>query len=155
MEGGRPVRRRLLAVVLVVLVVSAASLLVVDQRVRDREARALDACATHARLAVKEADSPLYAMTAYVRPVVDKGASAWLRHSMYALVSSVAAGAGGQLAPARSRCSDVGVWRWHHSLRDRREACIGALDAQAAFLRAVARDGHAVLHGSPSSVDDC
>ena len=155
MEGGRPVRRRLLAVVLVVLVASTAALLVVDQRVRDREARALDACATHARLAVKEADDPLYVMTAYVRPVLDHGAAAWRRHAMYALVSIVAAGAGGQLAPARRRCSDVDVWWLHHSLRDRREACVGALDAQAAFLRAVARDGHAVLHGSPSSVDDC
>lgn len=154
MEGGRPVRRRLLATVLVVLV-ATASLLVVDQRVRDGEARALDACATHARLAVKEADDPLYAMTAYVRPVVGRGASAWLRHSMFALVSSVAAGAGGQLAPARRRCADVDVWWLHRALRDRREACVGALDAQAAFLRAVARDGHAVLHGSPSSVDDC
>lgn len=154
MEGGRPVRRRLLAVVLVVLVAATAAL-VVDGRVRDREARGLDACALHARLAVKEADDPLYAMTAYVRPVLGHGASAWLRHSMYALVSSVAAGAGGQLAPARRRCRDVDVFWLHRSLRDRREACVGALDAQAAFLRAVARDGHAVLHGSPTSVDDC
>ena len=35
------------------------ALLVVDQRVRGREARAVDACATHARLAVKDADDPL------------------------------------------------------------------------------------------------
>jgi hypothetical protein len=141
-----PVVRRLLLAVLVLAVVAGW---LVDQRVRDREAAALDACAAGAGSSVAAALGPVRAMSEYVRPALG-GADVDLRRSLYAMVGHEAAG-GSDLAAAQAACRDVPVLAFHDDLRARRTGCELLLQQTADYLARVALDGRAAFRSSPGT----
>lgn len=154
-DGRKPWRRGVVAACLGALLVLGLPALVVDHGIRGREERALDVCATKAREGFAASTRRMDAMSGYVRPVLENGPTARLRRGLYALVSEVAAGADARLIEVARGCSRIHVWWAHQALQARREACVRALDEGAAFLRAVARDGHEAFRGDRPRPPDC
>jgi hypothetical protein len=149
-EGRGPLPRRVVVGVISVLLVAGLVVFLVDRDVRGREERALAACADEARTEVARAYAPVVSAFGYVRPVLDNGPRGQLRRGMYTMVSDAASGADQRLAAVRRQCRDIDVLWAHPDLRDRRDACLAGLDEHAAFLRSVARHGHAVSRPWPA-----
>jgi hypothetical protein len=140
-----PVRRLLLS--LLVLAVVAGWL--VDQRLRDHEAAALDSCATAAADAVGGALGPVGAMTGYVRPALEGSPPGGLRRDLYAMVSATADGDDPTLRAALGACRDTAVLPVHGDLRERRASCEDLVRQTLDFLDRVARDGREAFRSSP------
>ncbi len=138
--------RRLLLTVLVLAVVVGW---LVDQRVRDREAAALDACAAGAGSSVAAALGPVRSMSEYVRPALG-ATDADLRRSLSAMVGHQADG-GADLAAALAACRAVPVLAFHDDLRSRRTSCELLLRRTADYLARVALDGRAAFRTSPGT----
>ena len=154
-EGRGPWPRAVVAAGLGVVLVVALLVLAVDQGLRIREERALDACATGLQEAFARATAPLDAMTTYVRPVLENGPTPDLRRGMYALVSEAAAGSGSGLTEVARDCRAIEVSWAHPALRARRDACLRGLDQRAAFLRRVVRDGHEAFRAERPTSPAC
>lgn len=144
-EGRGPWPRAVLVAALGVLLVVGLLVVVVDRGLRSREDRALDECASGMQEAFVRAAAPLDAMASYVRPVLENGPTPGLRRGMYALVSEAAEGSDLRLAQVTRACREIDVSWAHPALRARRDACLRGLDERTAFLRQVARDGHAAF----------
>lgn len=147
--------RRLLLIVLVLAVVTGW---LVDQRLRAREAAALDACAAGASASVAAALGPVRSMSEYVRPTLGGAPPDDLRRALYAMVGEAAGGVPDYVGTALAACRDVRVLALHDDLRARRTSCELLLRQTADYLDRVALDGRAAfrtsLHTS-GSADTC
>jgi hypothetical protein len=145
--------RKWAVLLLVGAVLLAAGGLLVDRSLRQREERAVTACAREVAAAVDVAGSRLHAAYTYVRPALDSDPSRALRQGLYGVVAESAQGAGSDLAGVRTRCSQVHPLALHTELRQRVDRCVEVLDQQTRGLAAVARDGQQVLQwmDAPSS----
>lgn len=155
LEGRAPWPRAVVAVVIGAVLAAGLLVAVVDRGIRSREEHALDDCAARAQEAFVQASAPLDAMASYVRPVLENGPTPSLRRGMYALVGEAAAGSDSRLAAAARECRAIDVSWTHPALRARRDACLRGLDARAAFLRGVARDGHQAFSGERPTSPGC
>lgn len=152
--GGGPARRTIVILLTVAALVAVAAF-AVDSRARASETQAIEACATDAVAAAREAWSPVLAMSGYVRPVLDASGSRSLRRAMYALVSRAADGAATPLVRAMDVCRRVAVLPHHGALRQRRDDCVRALDDQRRFLDQVARNGATISEEWPHTLTRC
>jgi hypothetical protein len=140
----RPSRRVRLVLVVVAVAVIAIALLA-DQVLRDREARAVVACADAVTEAVEVAGAPVRAAYEYVRPSLGLRSERAETDGLFLLIAKAATDAERELAGPGDTCETVSILPLHSELRQRRDRCVDVLDAQRSRLMAVAENGEAVL----------
>lgn len=140
------VRRVLLALLVVVIVAGW----LVDQRLRDREAAALDSCADRVAAAADAALGPVRSMSEYVRPTLTGALSAQVSRDLYALVGGVASPTE-DLRASLAACHGVRVLALHDELRARRAGCERLVRQTIAYLDRVARDGREAFRSWPGT----
>ena len=145
----RPVRRLLLAV----LVLAVVAGWLVDQRLRDREVGALDACATRATAAVEAAVAPVRSMTEYVRPTLSGTPPGELRRGLQAMVGGAARVPTEGLRTALAACEEVPVLAVHDDLRVRQAGCELLVRQTIDYLGRVADNGREAFRSSLRTAD--
>jgi hypothetical protein len=133
------------SVLLAAALVVAGVALLVDRGLREREDRAIAACADEVSAAVDLAGRRVQATYEYVR--ASFGAVSAPSHSegLYLLIARSARHFGSELSTARGTCASIPVLPLHGDLRDRRDRCVHVLDAQRARLMDVSVNGERVL----------
>jgi hypothetical protein len=142
--------RAVIAVLLLVGLVAGA----VDWKVRRHEAAAVDRCVAAALSARANAEGRVETMAAYVSPTL-ASSSGGLRRGLLAMVSSAARPVAPSVRRARALCGAVHVMPLHTTLRRTRDACVRLLDAELAYLAAVAEDGRRIFEGRESPRGSC
>lgn len=147
-----PARRRVIvALVLVALV--AAGLVGTDQRVRHDEYAALLRCVTAGQAAISAADANIAAIGSYIAGALTPSASRAVRSSIYAVVAAAASRREGEVIRAQGTCHRVTVFGVHHRLALARSAYVRYLDAKAAYLHRITRNGHLAYSAQPGLTD--
>ena len=138
------------AVAAVALLLALLAAAVLDGASRARGAERVAACRQHGASEIAAVSGLLSARTGTVRPTVFALPPGALRQQLLGLVSEAVIGVEDRLQAARVRCEQVRLL-WHHGeLARRRDACVAELDEQAAWFRAVSRDGsRAFAAGDP------
>lgn len=142
-RGARP-RRRLWWVLLAAGVLVASSAFVVDRLLRDHEDDQVAACADRVGAAVELEGRRVRATYDYVRFAAGLVDAQGHLDGLYRQIAKAARRSGGQLATARDTCLSIAFLPHHDDLRDRRDRCVGVLDAQRSRLAAVAADGRSI-----------
>ena len=153
--GSRPRSRGLVAALLALLLVLGVGAAVLDGRFRSRSSEQVDSCRQQGSAEIAVAYGRLTARTGTVRPTVFAMPDGDLKQKLLALVSEAVAGADDSLRAARARCEGVEVLWYHEDLAQRRDECVAALEAMAAWFSEVSRDGAHAFGGGGDSGRGC
>lgn len=142
LDAGPPLwSRRRVAALLALLLALGVGAAVLDGSFRSRGSDQVAACREQGASEIAAASGRLAARTGTVRPTVFAMPDGELKQQLLGLVSDAVAGADDRLRAARARCEEVELL-WHHGdLARRRDDCVAALEAMAAWFHEVSRDG--------------
>jgi hypothetical protein len=131
---------RVMVVIAIALVVGGL-LVLVDQRSRASELRALDACRQELHETAVATDLQMMAVATTVHPPPASTGTARTHAGLAGVMSRSARQLLPQVGDADQACGAVSVRPWHFSLRARRDATTAYARALAAKLQEVAADG--------------
>lgn len=156
LDAGPPPRtRRWAAALLVLLLVLGVGAVVLDRSFRADASEQVTDCREQGAAEIATAFDRLAARTGTVRPTVFAMPDGEVRQQLLDLVSEAVAGADARMRAARTRCEEVEIL-WHHGdLSVRRDECVAALEALAAWFREVSRDGAEAFRGGPEGRRGC
>ena len=128
---------------------------VLDRSFRADASEQVTDCREQGAAEIATAFDRLAARTGTVRPTVFAMPDGEVRQQLLDLVSEAVEGADARMRAARTRCEEVEIL-WHHGdLSVRRDECVAALEALAAWFREVSRDGAEAFRGGPAGRRDC
>jgi hypothetical protein len=143
-----PRGRRLLGGLAVLAVAAAALVWQLDSRARVAEFHQLMHCVTTAEADWSAADRPVSAMGSYVQPSLDVSVPLAVRRGLYGMVAAKAAAGLPAVRRDVTACREVGVSRFHGTLRAARAAYVEWLAAAVDRLSSTAADGAFVYSSS-------